>query len=142
MDNRSEMENGMAKAIAIKNRVVLESFTDLCEAALLHAISSHTFKNRTYNLENSFSYGIFHKGLLVREKSIGSSDGANDAKAFLSSYVSKRDWSAVIVAGAWYGTLLEKFKTSRGNSFIVLSDSFDFVTLEHIQYFKKHSVNG
>lgn len=136
MDNSKAFETGFKKAIEIKDRVILAGLTDLCEAALDKAVESHTFKNRTHNLEDSFSYGIFHNGTLAKERSVGNSEGANDAKNFLSTYIPKHSWSAVIVAGAWYGTLLEKFKTSRGNSFIVLSDCFDFIVMENKKFFK------
>ena len=148
MDNSKAFESGIKKAIAIKDRVVESSLIDLCEAALQKAVESHTFQNRTNNLENSFTYGVFHNGKLIHAKSVGSGEGSNDAKNFLSEYTPKYSWSAVIVAGAWYGTLLENFTStgwgkswnSGGGRFIVLSDCFDFVVMENKKFFKQNSI--
>lgn len=145
MDNSKAFEIGIKRANEIKDKVVERSLIDLCEAALNRAVESHTFQNRTHNLENSFTYGIFHNGVLLKSKSVGSGDGTNAANRFLGSYVSKHNWAAVIVAGAWYGTLLENFKstgwgkpwTSGGGNFIVLSDCFDFVVLNNGNFFKR-----
>jgi len=148
MNNSKAFESGIKKAIAIKNIIVEKSLTELCEAALDKAVESHTFQNRTHNLEDSFTYGIFHDGKLVSSKSVGNGEGANDAKNFLSEYTPKHSWSAVIVAGAWYGALLENFTStgwgkswnSGGGRFIVLSDCFDFVVMENKKFFKRNSI--
>ena len=148
MNNSKAFESGIKKAIAIKNIIVEKSLTELCEAALDNAVESHTFQNRTHNLEDSFTYGIFHDGKLISIKSVGNGEGANDAKNFLSEYTPKHSWSAVIVAGAWYGTLLENFTStgwgkywnSGGGRFIVLSDCFDFVVMENKKFFKRNSI--
>jgi len=148
VNNSKAFESGIKKAIAIKNIIVEKSLTELCEEALNKAVESHTFQNRTNNLENSFTYGIFHNGTLLKSKSIGSGEGAEDAKNFLSTYTSMHSWSAVIVAGAWYGSLLENFTStgwgkswnSGGGRFIVLSDCFDFVVMENKKFFKQNRI--
>ena len=146
MDNSKSFQLGFKKAVEIKDRVILKSLTDLCNAALAKAVETHTFTNRTYNLENSFSYGIYHDGVLISSDSIGKSDGEKQAIEFLNLYQMKKNWGAVIVAGAWYGTLLELFKKDGkkwvpgGGNYIVISDSFDFVVLNNDEFFKKNAI--
>ena len=145
MDNSKAIESGIKRAIEIKNRIVESSFIDLCEAAILKSVESHTFQNRTGNLENSFTYGIFHNGVMIKSRSIGGGDGTDEANKFLESYTSAKDWNAVIVAGSWYGNLLENFTStgwgkswsSGGGRFIVLSDCFDFVVMNGNKFFRK-----
>jgi len=148
MENSKAFEIGFKRAVEIKDRVLRNSLLELCEAALVKAVESHTFQNRTGNLENSFTYGIFHDGKLIENKSVGSGTGTEDANKFLSEYHSKRSWSAVIVAGAWYGALLENFTStgwgkkwmSGGGRFVVLSDCFDFVVMNNGKFFKQNAL--
>lgn len=145
MDNSKAIESGIKRAIEIKNRILESSFIDLCESAILKAVESHTFQNRTGNLENSFTYGIFHNGVMIKSRSIGVGEGTDEANKFLESYISTKDWNAVIVAGSWYGNLLENFTStgwgkswsSGGGKFIVLSDCFDFIVIEGNKFFRK-----
>lgn len=145
MDNSKAIEYGIKRAIEIKNIVVKSSLIKLCDAALLEAVKSHTFKNVTGNLEDSFTYGIFHNGVLIKSKSVGNGDGVEDANKFFDSYKPNKSWTAVIVAGAWYGALLENYTSTGwgkswdngGGKFIVLSDCFDYVVIENGRFFKK-----
>ena len=146
MDNSKAFSDGFKKAVEIKDRVIEERLIKVCEAVLAYVVKdgSHTFINRTYNLENSFTYGIYHNGKLLHEKSVGDGEGARVAKQFLSNHKPELDWSAVVVVGAWYGTLLEKYKStgwgkqwlSGGGNFIVLSNTFDFVVMNGKNFMK------
>lgn len=147
-DNAKAFSDGFKLAQAIENKIVMEMFERICEEAIDVAVSQHNFDNQTLNLENSYAYAIYHYGKMVKFKSVGTGEGASDAQEFCENYVTpfglQNSWQAVIVAGAWYGSLLEGYirrtageRSGVGEKLRVLSDSFNFVSLESIRIAKQ-----
>lgn len=143
-DNSKAFASGLKIAEAIKNKFLMESLERICYNAVAFAEEKHNFDNQSYNLENSYAFGIFHLGALMKVETIGSGVGADEAKSFISSYIPKRNWECVVVAGAKYAAALEGYirrtdgeRSKAGEEIKVLSDSFNFVTLESIRLFKK-----
>lgn len=145
IDNVKRFKKGMEIASQIKDNLILESLKKIGDNALMVAQDSHTFDNQTRNLEDSFTYGIFHNGKLLEYKGLGSSLGVSTAVSFLQQYGPRdqQPWLLVVVAGAQYGVKLEGYVrksngilSKAGDTLIVLNDSFAFVAMESILYFK------
>lgn len=145
IDNIKRFKKGIETAIQIKDDLILESFKSIGDAALKVAQDSHTFDNQTRNLEDSFTYGIFHNGVLLEYKGLGSSLGVSTAISFLQGYGPRHQqpWLLVVVAGAQYSAKLEGYVrksdgilSKAGDTLIVLNESFVFITMESILYFK------
>lgn len=143
-DNAKELAKGLKIASAIKNKFVMESLERICYSAIDFASEKHNFDNQSFNLENSYAFGIFHLGELMKVETIGSGSGADKAKSFIGSYKPKRPWECVVIAGAKYAAELEGYvrrtdgdRSKAGEEIRVLSDSFNFVSLESIRLFKK-----
>lgn len=141
-NNLKVMSEGIAKANKIKESSVITSLKQIGKDALNVAQDTHTFDNQTHNLEDSFTYGIFHNGVLIDRNSIGSSEGKAIADTFLGEYIPTKPFELVVVAGAKYGQKLEGWVRSTdgilskaGDTLIVLNESFVFVSTESILYF-------
>jgi len=107
------------KVRAIMNNQILAGLRNVREAALKYAQSSHGFKNRTFNLEDSYGAGIYLNGRLI-EKTLSSPkatkpivrngvsyDGHAAADNFLNTYQSGDGYTLVVVAGMFYATWVE-----------------------------------
>lgn len=140
-----EFKKGITKLNRYKNDLSLRSLTKIGKEALKVAQDSHTFDNQTRNLEDSFTYGIFHNGVLLKYEGLGSSLGVSTAISFLQGYGPRHQqpWLLVVVAGAQYSAKLEGYVrksdgilSKAGDTLIVLNESFVFITMESILYFK------
>lgn len=140
-----EFKKGLTKFTRYKNDLSLRSLTKIGKEALKVAQDSHTFDNQTRNLEDSFTYGIFHNGVLLKYEGLGSSLGVSTAISFLQGYGPRHQqpWLLVVVAGAQYSAKLEGYVrksdgilSKAGDTLIVLNESFVFITMESILYFK------
>lgn len=141
-NNLKVMEAGIAKANRIKDALVINALKQIGKDALNVAQDTHTFDNQSKNLEDSFTYGLFHNGVMIEKKSIGSSNGTAIADTFLGEYTPTKTFELVVVAGAKYGQKLEGWVRSTdgvlskaGDTLIVLNESFVFVSTESIDYF-------
>lgn len=146
VDNLEVIRKGIIKATAMKDAMVASTLEAIAEDALRVAVDTHTFDNQTGNLEDSFTYGIYHDGILTKVKGVGSSLGVSNATSFLYMYGARHQqpWLLVVVAGANYGARLEGYIRKRdgilskaGETLVVLNDSFVFVAVESLDYFKK-----
>lgn len=140
-----EFKKGLTKFTRDKDNLALSSLTKIGKEALKVAQDSHTFDNQTRNLEDSFTYGIFHNGVLLKYEGLGSSLGVSTAISFLQGYGPRHQqpWLLVVVAGAQYSAKLEGYVrksdgilSKAGDTLIVLNESFVFITMESILYFK------
>lgn len=142
IDNKKVFDNGSAVANAMKDALIINALYNICNDAIRVAIDTHNFDNQTENLEESYSFGIYHKGVLTRQFTEGASKGSELATSYLESYKSSKQWECVIIAGADYASNLEGYirqtdgeRSKKGDELIVLSDSMNFVELESITYF-------
>lgn len=140
-----EFKKGLTRFNRDKDNLALSSLTKIGKEALKVAQDSHTFDNQTRNLEDSFTYGIFHNGVLLKYEGLGSSLGVSTAISFLQGYGPRHQqpWLLVVVAGAQYSAKLEGYVrksdgilSKAGDTLIVLNESFVFITMESILYFK------
>lgn len=140
-----EFKKGLTRFTRDKDNMALRSLTRIGKDALKVAQDSHTFDNQTRNLEDSFTYGIFHNGVLLKYEGLGSSLGVSTAISFLQGYGPRHQqpWLLVVVAGAQYSAKLEGhirksdgILSKAGDTLIVLNESFVFITMESILYFK------
>lgn len=143
IDNYKTLINGAKIAAKIKDELIERSLVDICNKAIQVAIEKHNFDNQTYNLEESYGYAIYHNGIMINQKIEGASDGSMKAASYLNSYNPIKDWECVIIAGADYAANLEGYirrtdgnRSKAGDMLRVLSDSFNFVSLESIKSFK------
>lgn len=116
---------------------------NIAEDALRVAVDEHNFDNRTFNLEESYGYAVFHNGVMITQRVEGASDGSQKAIDFLVSYTSTKSWELVVIAGADYAANLQGyvrktdgFRSVAGDELDVLNRSFTFVALESLDYFK------
>lgn len=140
------MMDGYKLAQSFVNKKFMDIFETICQRAIDVAVERHKFDSQSYNLENSFSYAIYHNGKMMKFQAEGSGQGAADARTFCDTYNPKYPWSAVIVAGAWYAGLIEGYvrrtegeRAGMGETLTVLSDAFNFVSLEWIRDVKRHA---
>lgn len=149
-DNTKVFNEAFKVAKTIEAKMMMEIFESICQRAINVAVEKHSFDNQTFNLENSFSYAIYNNGRMVKFKSEGSGEGAAEARSFCESFVTpfraQFSWSAVVVAGADYGAAIEGYirrtegeRSKAGDVLTVLSDSFNFVSLEWIRDIKRHA---
>jgi len=145
-DNTKVFNEAFKVAKNIEAKMMLEIFESICQRAINVAVEKHSFDNQTFNLENSFSYAIYNNGRMVKFKAEGSGEGSAEARSFCESFKSAFSWSAVIVAGADYGAAIEGYvrrtegeRSKAGDMLTVLSDSFNFVSLEWIRDIKRHA---
>jgi len=143
-DNLAAIKKGIAIATAFKDRQILLTLERICYEATEFAKEKHNFDNQSFNLENSYSFGIFHNGKLIKSETWGAGAGSTHAIEFLQTYAPRRNWEAVVIAGAKYAAELEGYvrhtdgtNSKAGEEIRVLSDAFNFVTLESIIEFKK-----
>lgn len=146
VNNEEVLKKGAIRATLFKDANIYTSLENIGEEALRVAQDTHTFDNQTRNLEDSFTYGIFHNGILLKYRGLGSSLGVSNAINFLQGYGPRHQqpWLLVVVAGAKYGAKLEGHvrksdgKLSKsGDTLIVLNESFVFIATESITYFDK-----
>lgn len=134
------------------HEVALEAMHDKCmeilmtlgESCLEYARTKHSFKNQTFNLEDSYGYAIYHNGKI--EKKVLSNPKATQSKiydfepwkgteaasAFLDRFPAEDGYTLVVVAGMYYALWIEKI-----HNLDVLSGSFNLVQSEIESLFKK-----
>lgn len=106
---------------------------------------THTFRNRTINLEDSLVWGVFFKGEMIAHGFYGEKkaqkparyhkqyvNGRELAEAFINSYKSQSTggyyyWEVVWGAIAPYSVYLDPFsnRNTRSNHFYVISQCYD-----------------
>lgn len=111
--------------------------------------TSHTFQNKTYNLQDSYVWGVFWEGNLRSYGFYGGGrandvsylhewsrmpipvNGRQEAETFITSYrpSSNNGWEVVWAAAAPYSVYLDEMSThqSRTNRFMVISQRYDHI---------------
>lgn len=114
---------------------------EYAEQELKEMQRSHTFTNRTYNLEDSYVWVVYYEGAIVPNGFgyLGSTKAQADsygysgramAEEFISKYNprNKTGWEIVWAATMPYATALEKGLKPRKHQFYVLSQRYDAIT--------------
>lgn len=115
----------------------IKILTNLADTVLDYAQTRHTFKNQTFNLEDSYGYAIYHNSNIVkktlsdpkaREPKIHDFEawsGKEAASYFLDSYPAGNGYSLIVVAGMYYALWVEKI-----HKLDVLTGSFNLAESE------------
>lgn len=118
--------------------------TRLANTVLNYAQTRHTFKNQTFNLEDSYGYAIYYNGDIVK-KTLSESmankpkihdfevwNGRDAANSFLDRYPAQDGYTLVVVAGMFYAEWVEKI-----HRLDVLTGSFNLAQTEIEKLFKQ-----
>lgn len=132
------------KAEEIMHNDAINILTKLANTVLNYAQTRHTFKNQTFNLEDSYGYAIYYNGSIVK-KTLSDSmatkpkiydfevwSGRDAANAFLDRYPAEDGYTLVVVAGMFYAAWVEKI-----HRLDVLTGSFNLAQTEIEKLFKQ-----
>ncbi len=132
------------KAEGIMHNDAINILTRLANTVLNYAQTRHTFKNQTFNLEDSYGYAIYYNGSIVK-KTLSESkankpkvhdyevwSGRESANAFLDRYPAESGYTLVVVAGMFYAEWVEKIYRLD-----VLTGSFNLAHAEIEKLFKE-----
>lgn len=101
-------------------KAIIEKLNQLGEFAIKYAIENHEFENRTYNLEDSYSFAVYKNGNMIgspvmydkkateKVSQKGVDYGHDEAKNFLNSQNPQGDYALVVCAALFYGDILEE----------------------------------
>lgn len=132
------------KAEEIMHNDAINILTRLANTVLNYAQTRHTFKNQTFNLEDSYGYAIYYNGDIVNKtlsESMSSKpkihnfevwNGRDAANAFLDRYPAEDGYTLVVVAGMFYAEWVEKI-----HRLDVLTGSFNLAQTEIEKLFKQ-----
>lgn len=132
------------KAEEIMQNDAINILTRLANTVLNYAQTRHTFKNQTFNLEDSYGYAIYYNGNIVKKtlsESMASRPkvhnfevwrGREAANALLDRYPAEEGYTLVVVAGMFYAEWLEKI-----HRLDVLTGSFNLAQTEIEKLFKQ-----
>lgn len=143
-NNTAIIESFAMQAEEIMHNDCINILTKLADTVLDYAQTRHTFKNQTFNLEDSYGYAIYYNGSIVK-KTLSSSkanqpkihdfkswSGVDAASAFLDRYPAEDGYSLVLVAGMYYALWVEKI-----HKLDVLTGSFNIAQTEIEKIFKE-----
>lgn len=132
------------KAEEIMHNDAINILTRLANTVLNYAQTRHTFKNQTFNLEDSYGYAIYYNGDIVK-KTLSESmankpkihdfevwNGRDAANSFLDRYPAQDGYTLVVVAGMFYAEWVEKI-----HRLDVLTGSFNLAQTEIEKLFKQ-----
>lgn len=107
------------------------------EGLIQDAYYEAEFSNRTYNLRDSYGYGVYFNGALEAKGFIGSAkasepnkgvSGRPEIESYLNGYQANRSgWELIILAAVWYAQDLEEGFTPSGRIYKVISSVGDKV---------------
>lgn len=116
----SRVIDGMDSIIVnLVKQTMVVNLSKLADELLEYAQERHEFKNRTFNLEDSYGYAIYDDGKVVvktlsspkatKSKVINGTSyrGHSVASQFLDEYKPQNGISLVVVAGMYYAADLE-----------------------------------
>jgi len=141
--NDKVLNDGMAKARKIIDNAIIESLSELAERSIKHVLTiTRGYNHKTFNLRDSYGYGIYNDGALVKmwlnnpsatkPDSAGGS-GANEGASFLRRFTPEgAKWSLVVVAGEFYAANVETMA-----KLDVLSGAYQYSEQNFLQDFKK-----
>ncbi|MEG1684577.1 MAG: hypothetical protein RR319_01330 [Bacteroides sp.] len=126
MGAKEQFEAGIKKAMAIKQKVLLNGLRDLMEACVEYAYDNHTFSNLTFNTQDSYGGAVYFKGkmygnpyFLEQKASVGTIDmqvetdgqfGHEKSLDFLRSYKPKSEFDICVTTGTEYSEFLERVR--------------------------------
>lgn len=104
----------LTKVLSIARGKILEALFELGRIAIQTAEESHEFQNRTFNLEDSYAFGVYEKGSLVgdieiRQPKATSREGYNAGIDFLKKQNPEGDFALIVTAGMWYGSIVQDY---------------------------------
>lgn len=116
-----QFDAGIAKAIQHKDNAVEAGLSSFGNYIIEYAARTKAAGNITYNLQDSYGYGIYKNGKLVGnpvmihsiadEPDTKGGHGTERGKRFLETFKpKKKGWSIAIVAGEFYASFLENEK--------------------------------
>lgn len=132
------------KAEEIMRDNCIEILSKLATVLLNYAQTRHTFKNQTFNLEDSYGYAIYYNGSIVKKTlsspkstqpkihDFESWSGVAAASAFLDRFPAEDGYTLVVVAGMYYALWVEKI-----HKLDVLTGSFNLAQTEIEKLFKE-----
>ena len=139
--NDKVLNDGMAKIKQIAEAAIIESLSELAKTSISVSILNRGYTHRTFNLNDSYGFGIYHNGILVK-KWLNSSEatspdskggsGAQMGSLFLDRFISEGDWQLVVFAGEFYAADLETFHRLN-----VLSNAYQYTEQNFLQDFKR-----
>ena len=131
----------MKRVQQIADDAIVESLDKLAKSSISVSILNRGYTHRTYNLNDSYGFGIYHNGSLIRKwlnnpeatspDSRGGS-GAQMGSLFLDKFSSTGDWQLVVFAGEFYAADLETFYKLN-----VLTGAYQYTEQNFLQDFKK-----
>lgn len=101
------------------------------------AYNSKKWKNRTFNLHDSFGYAVYEDGILKKKGYIGSAEATESNKGqsgrqsiddYFNGYKSNSLFELVIAVSMSYGKSLEMGETPTGKVYKVISQVFSDVS--------------
>lgn len=116
-----QFEQGIAKALQYRDNDIEAGLRSFGNYIIEYAAKSKDPNNRTYNLQDSYGYAVYHDGKIAGmpvmlhnvadEPDTEGGWGTERGKRFLESYRPKgKGWSITIVAGEFYASFLENEK--------------------------------
>jgi len=130
------------KVKQIAEQAIIQSLSELAEKSIEHVlINTKLWHHRTYNLNDSYGYAIFHNSQRVKKwmnnpkaskPDTKGGSGAQMGSNFLDSFASTGNWQLVVVAGEFYAEELDILK-----SLDVLSGAYQYTEDNFLQDFHK-----
>lgn len=118
-DNTTIIDELHKMVFEILDKQIMAGLRKLRDSALEYAQTSHEFKNRTFNLEDSYAAGIYHNGVLI-EKTLSDKkatepvvrdgvvySGHDRADKFVSNFKAGDGYTLVVVAAQFYAMWVE-----------------------------------
>lgn len=144
IDNAKTIRDGMNRIRLIALQLIPEQLSALAMKAIDEAYKYKKYKDRTFNLHDSYGYGIYYKGDPVKIAMVDPSvakvpdtkggKGHDIGLSFLDSHKpTSKAWVLVIVAGEFYA---EQVDAAR-DGLQVLSGAYQYTDQEFETVFKK-----
>lgn len=139
--NKQVLDEGMARMRKMADNAIVESLDALAKVSISVSILNRGYTHRTFNLNDSYGFGIYHNGSLVK-KWLNSSEatspdskggtGAQAGSLFLDKFSSTGVWQLVVFAGEFYAADLETF-----HKLNVLTSAYQYSEQNFLQDFKR-----
>lgn len=143
--NEEVLVKGMAKAKGIIRDAIINRLGEIGKASTKHALTvTREYTHRTFNLRDSYGYGIYENGRLIETWMNNPSANKPDEKggygkdrgvSFLEGYVPEgKGYSLIVVAGEFYADYLENVK-----GLDVLTGAYQYTAEESESMFRRMS---
>jgi len=139
--NDKVLNDGMALIRKTADDAIVESLDKLAKISISVSILNRGYTHRTYNLNDSYGFGIYHNGSLVRKWLNSSEASSTDSKGgsgaqmgslFLDKFSSTGAWQLVVFAGEFYAADLETF-----HKLNVLTSAYQYSEQNFLSDFKR-----